>query len=565
MALSYAMHWIEDNGHARLTNYGEFLAKFPPRVGGRGRRRHLLELRPRRRTLALQLRLQRRQARLEPGVARAPARGPRLPARRHRAARREACRGRCFNDLWAARDAYIDVVLDRSASIARTASSRATPPTSSPPRRARHRARAAGAGAPHPADVHQLRLVLRRGLRHRDRPDHRLRRPRPPARRQALRRPPPAAALEAQFLAILAAPNRNLPEIGDGAEHLPPLRHHHAHRPGPGGRALRHQLHLPQLPRRRRALLLRRPPRLQRVASPPAAAKSRSAAPSIRSRITEETEEHLLRRAPPRRPEPLRRRPPLLRRRTPKTSPPSPPSPPKSAPPSAAPTCPRSSALIDRFFGTLAYSLTSLFADEQHRILRTILDRTLAEMEDSLRKIYEDHASLLRFLTESGMAAPPALAHRRQLRHQLQPAPRHRGRKLRPRRDRGPVRPRRRRPGHRRHPAARFAAGERMKRAMVALEAAATSDRAMLTALRTALAIATGCAPCPSTSTCGRRRTSGTTSSAAATRTTGRRSGSSPSKNSAKPSTSPSTSWSSKKASPPSNARASAASGAWLA
>ena len=31
-------------------------------------------------------------------------------------------------------------------------------------------------------------------------------------------------------------------------------------------------------------------------------------------------------------------------------------------------------------------------------------------MEDSLRKIYEDHASLLRFLTESGMAAPPALA-----------------------------------------------------------------------------------------------------------------------------------------------------------
>ena len=30
MALSYAMHWIEDNGHATLTNYGEFLEKFPP-------------------------------------------------------------------------------------------------------------------------------------------------------------------------------------------------------------------------------------------------------------------------------------------------------------------------------------------------------------------------------------------------------------------------------------------------------------------------------------------------------------------------------------------------------
>jgi len=29
MALSYAMHWIEDNGYAKLTNYGEYLDKFP--------------------------------------------------------------------------------------------------------------------------------------------------------------------------------------------------------------------------------------------------------------------------------------------------------------------------------------------------------------------------------------------------------------------------------------------------------------------------------------------------------------------------------------------------------
>jgi len=74
--------------------------------------------------------------------------------------------------------------------------------------------------------------------------------------------------------------------------------------------------------------------------------------------------------------------------------------------------------LIDRFFGhgeapgqsPTAYSLTSLFADEQHRILNTILNQTISEMEDSLRKIYEDHASLLHFLTETGMSAPPALA-----------------------------------------------------------------------------------------------------------------------------------------------------------
>jgi alpha-amylase/alpha-mannosidase (GH57 family) len=58
----------------------------------------------------------------------------------------------------------------------------------------------------------------------------------------------------------------------------------------------------------------------------------------------------------------------------------------------------------------IAYSLTSLFADEQHRILQTILNQTLGEMEDSLRKIYEDHASLLHFLTDAGMTPPPALA-----------------------------------------------------------------------------------------------------------------------------------------------------------
>ena len=31
MALSYAMHWIEQGDRAELTNYGEFLEKFPPR------------------------------------------------------------------------------------------------------------------------------------------------------------------------------------------------------------------------------------------------------------------------------------------------------------------------------------------------------------------------------------------------------------------------------------------------------------------------------------------------------------------------------------------------------
>jgi hypothetical protein len=148
--------------------------------------------------------------------------------------------------------------------------------------------------------------------------------------------------------------------------------------------------------------------------------------------------------------------------------------------------------LIDRQFGTLAYSLTSLFADEQHRILRTILDRTLAEMEDSLRKIYEDHASLLRYLTQSGMPAPPALAIaanfainaslRRAMEAESFDGVEIQSLLARATSDQVTVDT----------AVLSFAAGERMKRAMVQLEAAANSDRAMMSALRTALNIALG-------------------------------------------------------------------------
>jgi alpha-amylase/alpha-mannosidase (GH57 family) len=65
--------------------------------------------------------------------------------------------------------------------------------------------------------------------------------------------------------------------------------------------------------------------------------------------------------------------------------------------------------LFDRYFGTTAYSLSSLFRDEQRRILQNILDSTLEEMEGHLRTLYEDHTSLLHFLTLSGMPKPQAL------------------------------------------------------------------------------------------------------------------------------------------------------------
>jgi hypothetical protein len=55
------------------------------------------------------------------------------------------------------------------------------------------------------------------------------------------------------------------------------------------------------------------------------------------------------------------------------------------------------------------YSLTSLFRDEQRRIVQLILNSTLWDIESSLTTIYEDHASLLHYLSQAGLPKPPAL------------------------------------------------------------------------------------------------------------------------------------------------------------
>jgi hypothetical protein len=152
--------------------------------------------------------------------------------------------------------------------------------------------------------------------------------------------------------------------------------------------------------------------------------------------------------------------------------------------------------LIDRYFGETVYSLTSLFADEQHSILRTILNQTLSEMEESLRTIYEDHASLLHYLTESGMSPPPALALaasfainaslRRALEADLFDAAEIQSLLARAETDQVELDT----------ALLSFAAGQRMKRAMVRLETAAAEaiftpgDLATTAALHTALAIA---------------------------------------------------------------------------
>jgi len=65
--------------------------------------------------------------------------------------------------------------------------------------------------------------------------------------------------------------------------------------------------------------------------------------------------------------------------------------------------------LIDRFYGHADYSLTSLFRDEQRRIVALILNSTLLDIENSLKTIYQDHASLLHYLSQAGLPKPPAL------------------------------------------------------------------------------------------------------------------------------------------------------------
>jgi alpha-amylase/alpha-mannosidase (GH57 family) len=60
-------------------------------------------------------------------------------------------------------------------------------------------------------------------------------------------------------------------------------------------------------------------------------------------------------------------------------------------------------------FDSTSYSLSSLFRDEQQRILKLLLDTTLAEMEGTLRTMYNDHISLLHYLSLSGMPKPRVL------------------------------------------------------------------------------------------------------------------------------------------------------------
>jgi alpha-amylase/alpha-mannosidase (GH57 family) len=62
--------------------------------------------------------------------------------------------------------------------------------------------------------------------------------------------------------------------------------------------------------------------------------------------------------------------------------------------------------LLDSGFSGEAVSLKQLFRDEQRRILRIILESTREEAEEALRQIHERHLPLMRFLADVGSPLP---------------------------------------------------------------------------------------------------------------------------------------------------------------
>jgi alpha-amylase/alpha-mannosidase (GH57 family) len=63
---------------------------------------------------------------------------------------------------------------------------------------------------------------------------------------------------------------------------------------------------------------------------------------------------------------------------------------------------------LDKHFGTSTYSLRYLFRDEQRKVLGRLLESTLAEVEAAYRQVYTLHYPLARFLIDLGNPLPRA-------------------------------------------------------------------------------------------------------------------------------------------------------------
>jgi alpha-amylase/alpha-mannosidase (GH57 family) len=70
---------------------------------------------------------------------------------------------------------------------------------------------------------------------------------------------------------------------------------------------------------------------------------------------------------------------------------------------------PRVLRLIDRHFGSDSYSLTSLFRDEQRKVLAPMVESVLEGVETLNRQVYEHATPIMRLLEDLGLARPSTL------------------------------------------------------------------------------------------------------------------------------------------------------------
>jgi len=403
MALSYAMHWLEDNKHAKLTNYGDFLSRFPPRWEAEVAEDTSW-------SCAHGVERWRSNCGCNGGKPgwnqdwRSPLRDSLDFLRDAVAPLSEQLSASLFKDLWSTRDAYIRVILDRSRSNIDAFFAEHATHELSPIERVtalelmelqRHTQlmyTSCGWFFDEVSGIETVQVIAYAGR---------------VLQLAAKLFGEPGAALEEQFLERLAKATSNIPELGNGAEvyrrfvtgmkiGLEQVGAHYAissiFRPYPeDGEIFCYDVH-----------------RASHEVFSSGRGRVAVGGARIYSRITEDVEEicfavlHLgdqnisaaVRRYEPTDPQQVEAFKAFSK---------------NVATAMRRANLPEVIRLIDGLFGQMAYSLLSLFADEQHRILQTILNQTLNEMEDSLRKIYDDHASLLDFLTDTGIAPPPAL------------------------------------------------------------------------------------------------------------------------------------------------------------
>ncbi len=407
MALSYALHWVEENKLAQLTNYGEFLEKFPPQW-------EVEVVDESSWSCSHGVERWRSDCGCNGGRAgwnqrwRAPLRNALDLLRDRTAPLAEAVAAPLLKDLWAARDAYIHVILDRSADnldrfFATHATHQLTPAERITvfellelQRHAQLMYTSCGWFFDDISGIETVQIIAYAGrvlqLAHKLFSD--------PARFGNQ-----ASDLEAEFLEILSLAKSNSPDFADGAEvyrrfvtagrlDLESVGAHYAissmFRSYPDSGQIfcfdvqRHAYDVMTSGRGRFSV----------------------GRASLRSRITEDTEDicfavlhlgdqNLSAAVKHFKPEDVEAWDTFVASAR------------SSIRRANLPELIRS---IDEYFDSTLYSLASLFADEQQRILKSILNQTLSEVENSLIRIYEEHATLLDFLCEAHVPAPPALA-----------------------------------------------------------------------------------------------------------------------------------------------------------